>query len=221
MQAPRPRPISIKSARRPYQAPQRSPHRGGGHSSPRHSLARARDRGRWAFGTGVFGSPGNPRRTQSWGGPQQVELERANTSFSREDPGAGDSAQRAVGVGGRPSMMRGSGEVAPARLLARAERPARVEPPAARRGLVGGARASLGRECCQLAGVSPIQYRGPDPRRAARSSGLASLQRSSERQPQPMHSVSPRFRRCSSAIRPSILDAHVAESRDQSRRVGA
>jgi len=26
---------------------------------------------------GVFGSPGNPRRTQSWGGPQQVELERA------------------------------------------------------------------------------------------------------------------------------------------------
>ena len=148
-----------RSSRRggPYQAPQRSPHRGGGHSSPRHSLARARDRGRWAFGTGVFGSPGNPRRTQSWGGPQQVELERANTSFSREDPGAGDSAQRAVGVGGRPSMMRGSGEVAPARLLARAERPARVEPPAARRGLVGGARASLGRECCQLAGVSPIQ----------------------------------------------------------------
>ena len=34
-------------------------------------------------------------------------------------------------------MMRGSGEVAPARLLARAERPARVEPPAARRALSG------------------------------------------------------------------------------------
>ena len=40
--------------------------------------------------------------------------------------------------------------------------------------------------------------------RAALSSGFASLQRSSDRQPQPMHSVRPAFRRSSSSMRSSI-----------------
>ncbi len=67
----------------------------------------------------------------------------------------------------------------------------------------------------------PSQYRGPGPRLAARSPGLASLQRSSDRQPQPMHSVRLPLRRSSSAMRASILAVHVLESRAQSRRVGA
>ena len=46
-------------------------------------------------------------------------------------------------------------------------------------------------------------------------------ERSSERHPQPMHSVRPRLRRSSSAMRSSILEVHVAESRAQSPRVGA
>ena len=70
-------------------------------------------------------------------------------------------------------------------------------------------------------GRSPIQYRGPGPERAARSPGFASRRRSSERQPHPMHSVSPCFSRSNSAIRSSSREVHALDSRAQSRRVGA
>ena len=71
-----------------------------------------------------------------------------------------------------------------------------------------------------VAGRSPIQKRGPGPRPAARSPGFASVQRSSERQPHPMHSVSPALSRSSSAMRASMREAQVLERRDQSVRVG-
>ena len=50
--------------------------------------------------------------------------------------------------------------------------------------------------------------------------GWRSRQRSSDRHPQPMHSVNPSLRRSSSAIRSSIWALHQLESRAQSRRVG-
>ena len=53
---------------------------------------------------------------------------------------------------------------------------------------------------------------GP-PSRPARSPGLANRQRSSERQPQPMHSVRPAFSRSSSAMRSSIRADHWRERR--------
>ena len=88
-----------------------------------------------------------------------------------------------------------------------------IPTPSARWSVAGGAVSSASSRRSSSA--------GQDRSRAARSSGLASWQRSSERHPQPMHSVSPSLRRSSSAIRSSIRDVHVAESRDQSRRVGA
>jgi hypothetical protein len=71
-----------------------------------------------------------------------------------------------------------------------------------------------------LTGGSPIQYRGPGPSRAARSPGLERWHLSSDRHPQPMHSVRPAFRRSSSAIRPSMRDFQTLERRAQSRPVG-
>jgi NAD(P)-dependent dehydrogenase (short-subunit alcohol dehydrogenase family) len=49
--------------------------------------------------------------------------------------------------------------------------------------------------------VGWIQYRGPAPRRDARSPGLANWQRSSDRQPQPMHSARRVHRSVSSSCR--------------------
>jgi hypothetical protein len=69
----------------------------------------------------------------------------------------------------------------------------------------------------QLAGGgSPCQYLGPGPWLATRSYGLRTAHRSSERQPQPMQSVSPSFRRSSSSIRSSIRSLQVLVRRSQS-----
>ena len=61
---------------------------------------------------------------------------------------------------------------------------------------------------------------GPGPSCAARSPGFASWQRSSDRQPQPMHSVRPALNRSSSAMRSSMRAVQPLDRRDQSRRVG-
>ncbi|SEI16366.1 hypothetical protein RTCCBAU85039_5422 [Rhizobium tibeticum] len=66
----------------------------------------------------------------------------------------------------------------------------------------------------------PSQYLGPGPLRPATSAGFARLHRSIDKQPQPMHSVSPDRRRCNSAMRWSMRIAHSPDSRDQSRRDG-
>lgn len=66
----------------------------------------------------------------------------------------------------------------------------------------------------------PSQYLGPGPLRPAISAGFARLQRSIDRQPQPMHSVSPDLRRCNSAMRWSMRLVHRPDKRDQSRRDG-
>ena len=82
--------------------------------------------------------------------------------------------------------------------------------------LAGAARAGPGRARPRALSVSaPAGGRrsssaGPGRGAAARSPGLASRQRSSDRQPQPMHSVSPASRRSSSAMRSSIRAAPAA-----------
>ena len=67
--------------------------------------------------------------------------------------------------------------------------------------------------------ADPVARAGPEPRGAVARVG--GRHRSSDRHPQPMHSVSPRRRRSSSTIRSSIRVVHFDESRDQSRLVGA
>ena len=57
---------------------------------------------------------------------------------------------------------------------------------------------SPGRECggaLSSGRTQPSQYRGPGPRRPARSAGFARLHLSIERHPHPMHCVSPALRR--------------------------
>ena len=66
----------------------------------------------------------------------------------------------------------------------------------------------------------PIQNRGPGPARPARSPGLASRHCCRDRQPQPMHCVSPSLNRCSSPICWSTRLVQSAESLAQSARSG-
>src|SRR5262245_28892817 len=76
--------------------------------------------------------------------------------------------------------------------------------------VVASRRVHNARSLCREGGPSggrlsspttqPSQYRGPGPRRPARSAGFASSHLSIDRHPHPMHCVSPALRRCSSAI---------------------
>ena len=87
-------------------------------------------------------------------------------------------------------------------------------------------RARVGRTTVQDAAAMnyafgfPIQYRGPEPNLATRSPGLASLQRSNDRHPHPMHWVSPCLRRSSSAMRSLMRLLQFPESLAQSALSG-
>ena len=111
----------------------------------------------------------------------------------------------------RPRSRRATRSSAPTGLMGAVPRTRRADPgPDRARGKPPGPPArgpARGRRAAyRVSGRSPIQYRGPGPRPAALSPGFASWQRSRERHPHPMHSVSPALRRSSSAMRSSIRD---------------